>query len=117
VVDTLEFLAKPRFKDKAFLHQKYIVKRLSSRQIADLYFSSRPTISKYLKIHGIAIRSCEARLPLKKVSLPRVSADGKSPSSVAEGAVIKTIVDLRSQGYSYRQVAAWLDANDNLSKS
>ena len=119
MVDTIEFLAKPRFKDKAFLHQKYVVERLSTEQIAGLCFSSRPTISKYLKLHKIPIRKHEERLLLNKgqLALGERRLRGSIQHNKSEQQTIRTIVGLRSQGYSYHQVAAWLDAKSIKTKN
>jgi hypothetical protein len=119
VVDTIEFLAKPRFKDKVFLHQKYVVERLSTEQIADLCFSSRPTISKHLRLHKIPIRKHEERLLLNKGQLALGERRGHRgiQQNKSEGEIIKTIIDLRAKGYSYRQVAAWLDAKGTKTKN
>ncbi|MBL7670768.1 MAG: recombinase family protein [Bdellovibrionaceae bacterium] len=112
VVDSIEFFTKPRYKSKVFLHQKYVVEKLTSDEIAKLCFSSRPTISKYLKLHGIPIRRAEERLALNKgqLALGEKRYKGTVQKNWAEIKIVEQIFDLRSQGYSYRQVAAWLDA-------
>lgn len=119
MADILEFLAKPRFKDKVFLHQKYIVERMSTRQIAGLCFSSRPTISKHLKLHKIPIRDRDDRLLLNKgqLGLGERRLKGTIQANKTEVEIIKTIVDLRGRNYSYRQIAAWLDAKGIKTKN
>jgi predicted transcriptional regulator len=119
VVDTIEFLTKPPFKDKAFLHQKYVVEKLTSDEIAKLCFSSRPTISKYLKLHRITVRQAEERQALNKgqLALGEKRYKGSVQKNWAEIKIVEQILDLRSQGYSYRQVAAWLDAKGIKTKN
>jgi len=119
VKDSIEFLAKPRFKDKAFLHQKYVVEKLSSQQIADLCFSSRPTISKYLRLHKIPLRDSNDRLAINKGQLAfgERSSNGAICQNQSELRVVKLICDLRKKGYSLRQIAAWLDARGIKTKN
>lgn len=111
LVDTINFLAKSIFKDKAFLHQKYTMEKLSMKQIADICSSSRPTISKHLKLHGIAARGHHERIKLNKgqLAVGERRWRGAVQENKAEGRIVSLIVDLRGQGYSYRQIAAWLD--------
>jgi hypothetical protein len=112
LIDTIDFLSKPIFKDKAFLHQKYVVEKLSMKQIAELCSSSRPTVSKHLKIHGIAARSHHERIKLNKgqLAVGERRWRGAIQQNKAEGRIVSLILDLRGKGYSYRQIAAWLDA-------
>lgn len=44
------------YKNKSFLHKKYVVEGLSCEEISTQIFSARTTILKYLQIHGIPIR-------------------------------------------------------------
>jgi hypothetical protein len=49
-IDSIPNYVTP-FKDKSFLHQKYVVEGLSCEEIATQIFSARTTVLKYLKIH------------------------------------------------------------------
>lgn len=112
VTDSVEFLARPAFKDKVFLHQKYVVEGLSTGEIADLCFSSRSTISKHLRLHAIPIRDLAERLLLNKgqLALGERRLKGRIQQKASESEIIQTILKLRTEGYSYRQIASWLDA-------
>lgn len=44
------------YKNKSFLHKKYVVEGLSCEEIATQIFSARTTVLKYLKLHNIPIR-------------------------------------------------------------
>jgi hypothetical protein len=46
----------PAYKERSFLHQKYVVEKLSIAQIASQSFSSKPTIRKALIEAGIPLR-------------------------------------------------------------
>jgi hypothetical protein len=118
-MDTIEFLAKPRFKDKAFLQQKYLVEKLSMAQIAALCFSSRPTISRHLKRYGISVRKGDQRLLLNKgqLALGEKRWKGAIHANQEELKVVRKIMQLREQGYSYRQIAAWLDGRGIRTKN
>jgi hypothetical protein len=46
----------PIYKNKSFLHQKYVVEGLSCEEIAEQIFSARTTVLKYIKVYGISVR-------------------------------------------------------------
>ncbi|GEM_PF-2934579 len=57
LTDTIKFIFKKPTLEKSFLHEKYVIEDLSSKEIADITFSSRPVIIKLLKQHGIPLKT------------------------------------------------------------
>jgi hypothetical protein len=94
------------YKNKSFLHQKYVVEGLSCEEIATQIFSARTTVLKYLKIHGIPVR--EIGRNQKKVRglaygqkiKERILAEHKR-----EQEIIFKIRELRDKGLSYWKIA------------
>jgi len=86
----------PHYRDPSFLHQKYIVEKLSIAQIASQTFSSKPTIRKALVAHGIQLRSAYQHPEMKP--LP----------SISEMRIIRAIVELKNQRMNLRQIAKFL---------
>jgi hypothetical protein len=117
--DFTEFQVIPWYQDQSFLHQKYVVEKQSTQQIADLCFSSRATVSKYLTLHGIAIRSQDEWLSLNKGQLAwgEKRLRGMVQRNQSEMRVVDIIARLRKHGYSYRKIGAWLDAKGIKTKN
>lgn len=106
----------PRFRQESFLRQKYEAEGLSTGQIADQIFSAKSTVSKYLKAFDIATTPTN---PSRKGQLAfgeKVSK-GELRKKMTEVDVIKAIMRLHSEGYSLRQIAAWLDARKIKTKN
>ncbi|CAN5950118.1 unnamed protein product [Sphagnum jensenii] len=99
-----------------FLRQKYEVERLSIGQIAALVFSARSTVSKGLKGFGIPIRS---RHPARKGqhAYGEKAVGPRLTAKMSEMDVIASIKRLHGDGYSLRQIAAWLDAKGIKTKN
>jgi Recombinase. len=93
----------PLVKQESFLRAKYEVEGLSPKEIADLTFSSRSTIVKYLETHGIAIREGDrfcGTLPYGKQWKQRQAA-----LNDREQRAIAKAKNLRSHGHSYEKIA------------
>jgi hypothetical protein len=99
------------FKNKSFLHQKYIEEGLSCSEIAEQIFSARTTVLKYLKIHNIPIR--EVGINQKRV---RGLAFGQkiqgriTAKHQKELSAIEKMKELRDKGFSYWKIADILNA-------
>lgn len=99
------------FKDRSFLHQKYVVEGLSCDEIASQIFSARTTVLKYLKIHGIPVR--EVGTNQKRVRGLAYGQKVKERSLAEhkrEQEAIKKMKDLRDKGFSYWKIADVLNA-------
>lgn len=99
----------PSYKDPDFLRQKYVVEQLPIPAIADLSFSSKKTIRKYLALHEIPMRSDDLipTGPLKfgeRKLKSRVVRDAKALET------IKVMIRLREDGFSYQRIADVLNA-------
>lgn len=106
----------PLFKQESFLRQKYEVERLSTSQIADQIFSARSTVAKHIKEFGIAeelTRSPSAG----QVAFGKRKKGQQLIANASEEEIIQSIARLRSEGYSFRQIAAWLDAKGIKTKN
>ena len=98
---------QPLYKDKAFVHQKYVIEGLSIKEIAREIFSSKAAISNALRRFDIPVR--EAHKPHNgRVSSPSYGTklrSGRASPHVAEQQMIETIKELRAQGLTLRKVA------------
>lgn len=94
------------YKNKSFLHQKYVVEGLSCQEIADNIFSARTTILKYLKEFGIEVRDTGSNQRRKrglafgsKVQSRTIVEHKKELETLAK------IRELRERGLSYWKIA------------
>lgn len=106
----------PLHRQESFLRQKYEAEGLSTGQIAAQIFSAKSTISKYLKEFGVAKKPAN---PSRKGQLAfgKKVAAGELREKMTEAEVIKAMMRLRAEGYSLRQIAAWLDAKGIKTKN
>lgn len=96
----------PLFKNKLFLHQKYVVEGLSAKQISKEIFSSKTAVLEALERFGIAVR--EQHLPHGNPSQPRFGKRLKQHQMIddrVEQKVIQVVRELRNQGFSLRKIA------------
>ena len=106
----------PLHRQESFLRQKYESEGLSTRQIAAQTFSARSIVSKYLKQHGVAVKLAN---PSRKgqIAFGEKVVQGKLRKQMTEAEAVEAMSRLRNQGYSYRQIAAWLDAKGVKTKN
>lgn len=98
----------PAFKDKALLHQKYVVEGHSPAEIAAQIFCSRQSVSKHLKLFGIPLRDEDRGLTGAHVfgyKLKRYRAILHKREQLA----IEKMQELRQQGHSYEKIALVLN--------
>lgn len=98
----------PAFKDKALLHQKYVVEGYSPAEIAAQIFCSRQSVSKHLKLFGIPLRNEDRGLTGAHVfgyKLKRYRAILHKREQLA----IEKMQELRQQGHSYEKIALVLN--------
>jgi hypothetical protein len=99
----------PDYKDPSFLHQKYVVERLSIKEIAAQIFSSTSTVAKYLRLADIEVRPADAknrnRLAYGEAWRRRSTEQHKRE---LEG--IKKMQALRERGFSYWKIADVLNS-------
>lgn len=99
------------FKDKSFLHQKYVVERLSIAEIAAEIFSAESTVHKYLRKFGIPIRKPGDIIRRKRaLAYGRRIEDRRVVAHQRELEVIDKMRSLRDQGFSYWKIADVLNA-------
>ncbi len=94
------------FKDKSFLHQKYVVEGLSCDEIASQIFSARTTVLKYLKIHGIPVR--EVGINQKRVRGLTYGQKVKERCLAEHHRELDAILkmkELREKGFSFWKIA------------
>jgi Recombinase len=105
----INFLARPLYKDKIFLTQKYIKEGLSITQIASQIFSSRDAVRR-----GLIEAEIHLRTPHRPHGHPSQAKfgekvrKGKAVEHMAEQRVVKAIMDMRRDGMTLRQIAAYL---------
>ena len=93
-------------QDKSFLHQKYVVEGLSIDQISKLIFSSKESVRRGLIKVGISLREPHKNPSRIRYGLKRTK--GRPVKHLNEERVISAIKDMREQGLSFRQIAAFL---------
>ena len=104
-----EFSHTPAFRDKAFLQQKYLVEGRSMAQIAKEISSSKEAVRSGLSQFGIPVR--QAHRPHGHPSQSKYGsrvAGGKSVAHLGEQRVVRAVQDLKREGLTLRQIAAFL---------
>jgi len=87
------------------------VERLSTKEISRLIFSSRSTVSKYLKKHGIPLRPQDQQLRNKsQLRFGEAWRKRKIVACKKEQIVVEKIKRLRLNGLSYWKIADVLNA-------
>lgn len=111
LTDIVPFFATPAFKSKEFLQAEYVEKRRSCEEIAAEIGSSRTTVLKYLKVHGIAVREIGHNIKRKRgICFGQKILNRKLVFHKSELETIERIRKLREQGYSYWKIADILNA-------
>jgi len=109
LTDIINFRCLPLYKDRCFLHQKYVVEGLSIAQISSQIVSSKAAVRDNLVRFGIPLR--EAHLPHGRPAQPKFGQkfrDGKAVPHMAEKKVIEAVMEMRKQNLSLRQIARFL---------
>ncbi|MBT7567287.1 hypothetical protein HN630_00090 [archaeon] len=105
-----EFIYIPLYKDKSFLHQKYVVEGLSIDQISQQIFSSKEVVRSWLMRHEIDVR--EQGHHHGRPAQPRYGQKMRKGQAVIhqiEQRAVNTIKDLKQEGLSLRKIAKILD--------
>ncbi len=106
IIDVVGKLSKPLYKDKEFLHQKYVIEGWSLAQISRSICSSRQAVRNGLKRFGI-----RARLPHRHHGRPAQPKFGQKvrkdiyEAHHAEQRVIASVLELKASGMGLRQIA------------
>ena len=109
ITDIIGFSPVPLYKDKSFLHQKYVTEGLSTAQIASQIFSSKAAIRENLIRFEIPLR--DAHLSHGRPAQPKFGEkvrQGRVVTHLAEKRVIEAVLDMRRNGMSLRQIAKFL---------
>jgi hypothetical protein len=108
-IDTIDFIFEALWKDKDFLHQKYVLEGLSIAQIAGQILSSREAVRMGLIEHGIK-RTPQGKPRQKPAQLPygyRLS-DGVMVPHLGEQRVVSSIRKMSDDSLSYRKICEFL---------
>lgn len=109
VIDIIDFIFEALWKDKDFLHQKYVLEGLSIAQISAQILSSREAIRRGLIECGIK-RKGQGKPGLRPAQIPygyRLSNSVMVPH-LAEQKVISSIQKMTTEGLSYRKICEFL---------
>jgi len=99
------------YLDKDFLQQKYVTEMLSTTELAALTFSSKTTILKYLRLHGIPIRASGKNVrPVRSVGFGQRIVNRQVIAHRKELELIEKMRSLRAEGLSYWKIADVLNA-------
>lgn len=108
-LDTIDFIFEPLWKDKDFLHQKYVLEGLSIAQIANQILSSREAIRMSLIEHGIK-RKPQGKPGLRLAQVPYgyKRLNGLLTPHLGEQRVIQSVRKMSNDGLSYRKICDFL---------
>jgi len=109
VVDTIDFLFEALWKDKDFLHQKYVLEGRSIAQIATQILSSREAVRMGLIECGIK-RKAQGHAGLRPAQVPYGYRflDGVLVPHLGEQRVVSTVKKMADDGLSYRKICEFL---------
>ncbi len=108
-MESIVYIKNPILNEDV-LRQKYLVERLSIRQIAGELVSSKATISKYLHRYGIKVK----KRGTKELAPPNPAYGerrygNRVVKNHEEQKVISLILNLHEAGYSFRAIARTLN--------
>ena len=109
LVDTIEFIHTPLWKDKNFLAQRYVTEGRSISQIAAETLSSKAAVRDALLEFGFKLKG-QGKPGLRPSQLPygyRMS-DGLMVAHLGEQRVIASVKKMVNDGLSYRKVCEFL---------
>jgi IS30 family transposase len=115
-VDYLVLTSPKSPPTKSFLHQKYVLDGLSSAEIGSLIFSSRSTVTKYLKRHGVPLKNINNR-QRGRACFGFRQHRGRAVAVANQQSVIEAIKSLREKGKSYQKIANFLNDEGARTKS
>jgi Recombinase len=104
LTDTIWFNPIPLYKNRDFLHQKYVIEGRSIAQIAAEIFSSKCAIRDHLLEFGFKLRKVGGQVGSSR------KRNAKKPiqSGPTMKRVIRAVTELHGQGMSLRQIATFL---------
>jgi transposase len=110
VIDSIRLFEPQTWRNKSFLHQKYVLEGLSIRQIAVLVFSSKESVRTELRKANIQLRdkSNHHGHPSQLKFGQRV-VKGKAIEHKAEQRVVESVRQMKREGLSLRAIARCLD--------
>lgn len=111
VIDTIDFNFEPLWKDKHFLHQKYVLEGLSIAQIAGQILSSREAVRMGLIEFGLKRkRQGEAGQNPAQAPYGFRKVEGKLILHLAEQRVVQSVKKMSESGLSYRTICEFLNS-------
>lgn len=118
LTDLLGSLPRPPYRDKDFLHQKYVVEKLSVAQIAGEISSSKSAVLRNLKAFRFSIRQKSQHHG--RPAQPRYGEkirQGRVRNNKIEQEVMKWVRAMRDGGLSLRQIAICLTSREVPTKN
>ena len=109
LIDTIDFIHMPLWKDKNFLAQRYVTEGRSISQIAAETLSSKCAVRDALLGFGFKLKG-QGKPGLRPSQIPygfRMS-DGLTVHHLGEQRVIASVKKMVSDGLSYRKVCEFL---------
>lgn len=109
LIDTIDFVYSNPWRNKTFLHQKYVVEGLSITQIAKQILSSREAVRKGLIEHGIKRKRRGAvGNRVAQVLYGYRRSNGALIPNLDEQQVIATVKKMSKNGLSFRKICDFL---------
>jgi hypothetical protein len=110
VVDSIRLVKPPTWRNKSFLHQKYVQEGLSIRQISDLVVSSKEGVRAEILRQGIPLR--EKSQHHGHPAQPRFGRrviKGTVIEHKAQQRVVDSVRQMKQEGLSLRAISRCLD--------
>lgn len=112
---------KPRYVEltHSLLHQKYVVEDLQTRELSELFFSSRRRILDALKRHNIPLKKRKntsfnrTNTPFGKKLLP----DGQLEDCPIEMKTVDLMIKMKDQGFTYKAICEELQKREIKTKT
>jgi len=104
---------KPRYIELSYdlLHQKYVIEKLNTREIAAQFFSSNSRIRDALKANNIPLRK-RKNMSFNRTNTPfgkRLLANGKLEDCPREMEAIQLMIRLKTQNSTYKAICEELE--------
>ncbi|MBJ01170.1 MAG: hypothetical protein CME67_08050 [Halobacteriovoraceae bacterium] len=118
MTNIIQLPTKNEWRNKEFLHQKYVVERRSLNELAVELGVARQTISKQMKEFGIETRISGAVQNRKRgLAYGKKVKDREIVVHKREQEIIEKVKELREQGFSYHKIADVLNVMGISTKS
>ncbi len=109
-MDSIKFLEPPKYSDKCFLHEKYVVEGLSAKDLADLLGCSKTTVKARLREFALTKGGSGKAVHREKLAYGKRIVGNRETTHKGELQVIETIKRMYAEEHLRpRSIARLLD--------